>query len=188
MPNGTETKSARRSQFAERRVASEHWIVGWKRASSMTSIRALGSPTSSPGCPTTRPIASANSCPGPGRPARKPRPASRPPSPHSRPQPVTVTVTATASPHPGWISEAYVAPARPWSSSPGYGCAISRRAAWRNGSADALESFRWRASGAHAADSDHRDGPQTAHRNLAIHHCGRRARGRHPRSLSFDRR
>ena len=71
----------------------------------MTSIRAPGSPTSSPGSPTTRPIASANSCPGPGRPASKPRPASRPPSPHSRPQPVTVT--ATASPHPGWISEAY---------------------------------------------------------------------------------
>jgi transposase len=47
---------------------------------------------------------------------------------------------------------------------------------------------RRRASGAHAADCDHRDGPQTAHRNLAVCHGGRRAGGRHPRSLSFDRR
>ena len=47
---------------------------------------------------------------------------------------------------------------------------------------------RRRAPGAHAADRDRRDGPQTAHRNLAVHHRGRRAGGRHPRSLSFDRR
>src|SRR5208337_4691421 len=38
-----------------------------------------------------------------GRSAKRPRPASRPPSPHSQPQPVA----ATASPHPGRISEAY---------------------------------------------------------------------------------
>jgi transposase len=29
---------------------------------------------------------------------------------------------------------------------------------------------------------------RTARRNLAVHHCGRRAGGRHSRSLSFDRR
>src|SRR5271165_3535638 len=64
----------------------------------MTSIPAHGSPTSSPGCPTTPPTVSVNSCPGPGRPAKKPRPASRPPSPHSQPQ--LVAASATASPHP----------------------------------------------------------------------------------------
>jgi hypothetical protein len=52
----------------------------------------------------------------------------------------------------GWIATgvliepATVAHARPWSNSSGYGCAISRRAAWRGGSAHALESL-WAARG-----------------------------------------
>jgi transposase len=43
-------------------------------------------------------------------------------------------------------------------------------------------------SRAHAQNRDHRAGPQTAHRNLAVRHRGRRSGGRHPRSVKFDRR
>jgi hypothetical protein len=42
----------------------------------------------------------------------------------------------------------------------------------RKGSLKAVAPRRSGASGAHAVDRDHRDGPQTAHRNLAVRHVG----------------
>jgi hypothetical protein len=47
---------------------------------------------------------------------------------------------------------------------------------------------RRRASGTHPANRDHHDGAQALDRSLAVCHSGDRTGGRHPRSLSFDRR